>query len=295
MDIRALTIFNHLARSLHFGRTSKACHLSPSALTRTIQRLEEELGKPLFYRDNRRVSLTPEGEIFKRYADDALQRWQELQLELASDGMLFGQLALYCSVTAAISFLPRILGAFRQTYPGVQIKLQTGDAAEALNKLSNGEAQITIAALPHKLPPAVVFIPLGQTPLVFIEPVDYPRTLIRQGNTIDWQATPLIVPEQGLSRIRLDRWFRAQNLLMNIYAQVAGNEALLTMVSLGFGIGVVPQLVLEKSAMQDRVRILATAPSLAPFIIGACTLKKHLSNPLIAAFWSTLDQRTDKG
>ena len=61
MDIRAITIFNHLAHSLHFGRTSRACNLSPSALTRTIQRIEEELGQPLFQRDNRTVTLAPAG------------------------------------------------------------------------------------------------------------------------------------------------------------------------------------------------------------------------------------------
>ncbi len=286
MDIRAIKIFNHLARTLHFGRTSRACNLTPSALTRTIQRIEEELGKLLFRRDNRSVSLTPAGEIFKRYAEEAEQHWQNLQRELADDMALRGEISIYCSVTAATSILPRILWAFREAHPGVQIKLQTGDAAEALDKLKNREAEVTIAALPEQRPPSVVFVELAQTPLVFIKPADGTRSLAGGNGDIDWQRIPVILPERGLSRERIDRWFKEKDIQPNIYAEVAGNEALLAMVSLGCGVGVVPGLVLEKSPLRERVRIFEVEPGLTPFTIGACTLEKHLTNPVIQALWA---------
>jgi LysR family transcriptional regulator, positive regulator for ilvC len=284
MDIRAIRIFAHLAHSLHFGRTSRACNLTPSALTRTIQRIEEELGMPLFRRDNRSVSLTPAGEIFKHYAEEAELRWQTLQRELADDKTLRGEISLYCSVTAATSILPRILRAFRQAHPGVQIKLQTGDAAEALDRLNNREAEVTIAALPEQLPPAVVFVELAQTPLVFIEPADDAE--FSTGDDIDWHQIPVILAERGLSRVRIDRWFKEKGIQPHVYAEVAGNEALLAMVGLGCGVGVVPKLVLEKSPLRDRVRMFEVTPELTPFTIGACTLVKHLTNPVIQAFWA---------
>ncbi|MCI5223533.1 MAG: LysR family transcriptional regulator, partial [Candidatus Electrothrix sp. AR4] len=62
MDIELLKIFRHLSASLHFGRTSRAYNISPSGMTRTVQRLEAELGEQLFIRDNRSVSLTRAGE-----------------------------------------------------------------------------------------------------------------------------------------------------------------------------------------------------------------------------------------
>jgi LysR family transcriptional regulator, positive regulator for ilvC len=292
MDIRAIKIFAHLAHSLHFGRTSRACNLTPSALTRTIQRIEEELGTPLFRRDNRSVSLTPAGEIFKHYAEEAERRWQTLQRELTDDETLRGEISLYCSVTAATSILPPILRAFRHAHPGVQIKLQTGDAAEALDRLNNREAEVTIAALPEQLPPAVVFVELAQTPLVFIEPADGAESFTGDGG-IDWQRIPVILAERGLSRVRIDRWFKEKGIRPHIYAEVAGNEALLAMVSLGCGVGVVPGLVLEKSPLRDRVRIFEVTPTLTPFTIGACTLVKHLTNPVIRAFWASV--LPDKG
>ena len=295
MDIRALHIFTRLARTLHFGRASRDCGLSPSALTSTVQRIEEELGVRLFVRDNRRVSLTAAGLVFQRYAEEAQQRWQALQRELAGSAGLRGELSLYCSVTAAQSLLPRILAAFRDSHPEVRITLQTGDAAEAISKLRGREAEVTIAALPDDLPPAIEFIVLAETPLVFLGPVQFADTIVYRDGAIDWQRTPLITAERGLSRERVDRWFQDKGVQANIYARVAGNEALLTMVSLGCGVGVAPRLVLEKSTLQDQLRVLDVRPRLAPFIIGACTFKKNLDNPLVAAFWATVGRQTAQG
>ncbi|MDR2549564.1 MAG: HTH-type transcriptional activator IlvY [Desulfobulbus sp.] len=288
MDIRALKIFSHLAATLHFGRTSRACHLTPSALTRTIQRIEEQVGAPLFRRDNRTVALTPAGAAFKRYADEVVERWQALQRELADNEVLGGEISLFCSVTAAMSILPPILKAFRLLHPGVQIKLQTGDAAEALDRLDNRQAEVTIAALPERLPATIVFVELALTPLVFIAPADGAEFLEREGERIDWARIPVILAERGLSRERIDRWFGANGIRPNIYAEVAGNEALLAMVSLGCGVGVVPELVLEKSPLRDQVRLVEVESGLAPFVIGACTLEKHLLNPVIRAFWTAI-------
>jgi hypothetical protein len=62
VDLRDLKMFLHLAESRHFGRSARAMHVSPSTLSRQIQRLEEDLGQPLFVRDNRTVTLTEAGK-----------------------------------------------------------------------------------------------------------------------------------------------------------------------------------------------------------------------------------------
>ena len=66
MDLRDLKTFLHLAESRHFGRSARAMHVSPSTLSRQIQRLEEDLGQPLFVRDNRTVTLTEAGEELRK-------------------------------------------------------------------------------------------------------------------------------------------------------------------------------------------------------------------------------------
>ena len=92
--------------------------------------------------------------------------------------------------------------------------------------------------------------------LLFIAPVSFKTKGMRKNIPIDWNTVPMIMAERGLGRQRLDNWFKQGGIQPNIYAQVAGNEAIITMVSLGCGIGVVPSLVLEKSPMRDQVVIL---------------------------------------
>ncbi|MBB5347460.1 HTH-type transcriptional activator IlvY [Desulfoprunum benzoelyticum] len=289
MDIHELKIFRHLARSLHFGRTSQACNITPSGLTRTVQRLENELGRQLLLRDRRSVSLTPAGMIFREYAEEAIQHWSKLQASLAGNNTLAGEISLYCSVTAILSILPDIFSRFRKAHPEVLIHLQTGDAAMAIGKLQNGEADIAIAALPDHLPESLEFIEIIRTPLIFIRPSHFPDSVVYDHGSIDWQQTPLIVAERGLSRQRADRWFSEKGIQPNIYSQVAGNEAIIAMVGMGCGVGIVPRLVLDKSPQQDQVAILAVTPELEPFRVGACTLARSRRNPVVQSFWRIIE------
>ena len=73
-----------------------------------------------------------------------------------------------------------------------------------------------------------------------------------------------------------------------IYAQVAGNEAIVSMVSLGFGIGVVPQIVLDNSPLIGKVQVLDIKPQLEVYDVGLFTQEKKLKSPLINAFWSQI-------
>lgn len=292
MNIRELQLFKHLASSLHFGRTSRACNITPSGLTRAIQRLEGEIGQELFLRDKRSVSLTFAGESFKKYTEDVILRWEQFQSTLSLDSVIKGDISLYCSLTAILTILPNILSNFRQTYPDVQINLQTGDAAMALTKLENGEVDITIAALPDSQPKGIEFIKTIETPLIFIASGRFPETVVLNHGQVDWQQTPIIMPERGLSRTRTETWFSHKNIQPNIYSHVAGNEAIIAMVSMGCGIGVVPQLVLEKSHLKDEITVLDVSPELKPFSVGVCTATKNRLKPVVKAFWTIVEDQS---
>jgi LysR family positive regulator for ilvC len=292
MDIQELKIFRHLARSLHFGKTSQACNITPSGLTRTVQRLETELGKQLLFRNRRSVSLTPAGMVFRDYAEEAIQHWHRLQSSLADDNVLTGELSLYCSVTAILSILPDIFARFRRAHPEVLIHLQTGDAAMAIGKLQTGEADVAIAALPDRQQEQLEFIEIVRTPLIFIGPGRFQETVTYCDDTVDWRKTPVILAERGLSRQRADRWFKEKGIEPNIYSQVAGNEAIIAMVAMGCGVGIVPRLVLEQSPLQDQVHLLAVSPELEPFCVGACILAKSRYNPLVRSFWQIIELET---
>jgi len=290
MDQRALQHFVNLAESLHFGRAAEAGHISPSALSRGIQRLEEEMGTTLFERNNRSVSLTEAGRLFLDYARNALGDWDAIRNSLMkASGELHGEISMFCSVTASYSFLFDILARFRRDHPRIEIKLHTGDPEEAITRVLAGSEDISIGARPPRLPRGLAFRPITVSPLVFIaakEGAQIPGSGRRQARAADWSGTPMILPERGIGRNRSDDWFRRLGVSPNIYAQVAGNEAIVSMVSLGFGVGVLPRIVLDNSPLADKVRVLDVRPELAPYEVGLFALEKRLASPLISVFWS---------
>lgn len=293
MDLRDLKTFLHLAESRHFGRSARAMHVSPSTLSRQIQRLEEQLNHPLFVRDNRTVTLTEAGEQLRQFAQQTMLQYQQMRHTLGQQGpSLSGELHLFCSVTAAYSHLPPILDRFRAEHPSVEIKLTTGDAADAVEKVDSGEADMAIAGKPETLPPGVAFSILDDLAVVLIAPaLPCPvRTLVQQPIP-DWTKVPFILPEQGPVRRRIELWFRRKKITNPfIYATVAGHEAMVSMVALGCGIALIPEIVLENSPepVRNRVLIMDRNDENTPFELGVCVQKKRLNEPLISTFWKLL-------
>lgn len=284
MDIPKLKLFCALAASLHFGRAAGACHVSPSTLSRNIKQLEDDLGVSLFERDNRSVALTHEGESFLQFAREVLQQWEAYQESLlAQADQLRGQLSIYCSITASYSFLYDVLTRFRVKHPGIALKLHTGDPAQSIERIQASYEDIAIAAKPDKLPPGISFKPIAHSPLVFIGAKG-----LRDWDKADWNQIPVIIPEEGLARERLDSWFESNAIKPTIYAEVKGNEAIVSMVSLGFGVGVLPKIVVDNSTLVEQVELFVQQPDLGPYSIGICVMEKRLKSPILHAFWSQL-------
>ncbi len=286
MDIRSLKMYLHLCDSLHFAKTAEQSHVSPSTLSRALQRLEEELGSKLFDRDNRSVTITHAGVEFKRFAEQTLSEWTQLRSRIdPSQQFLHGNLNLYCSVTAAYSHLPALLDRFRREHPHVDINLNTGDPANAVNQIQKNRADIAIIALPEAFPSSLHFTPIDKVPISVIAPtiqcqvqqwVNQPK--------IDWAKLPYIVPDHGPGRKRIDLWFKQMGIKPNIYAQVSGQEAIVSMVALGCGVGISPEAVIHNSPVRDRIQILASPIPIPPFELGCCCKEKRTNDPIISAF-----------
>lgn len=288
MDIKSLRLFQHLANSLHFGQTASACHVSPSTLSRAIQRLEDELNCELLQRDNRSVLLTPAGEKLLGFSNQTLEQLDGLKNSLnLTQEALSGTLNIFCSVTAAYSHLPKLLDKFRRAHPQVDINLDTGDAADAYDQVSSQKVDLAIAAQQDNVAQNIYFQSMAKIPLNIIAPaMDCAVTERLKGVNIDWANIPVILPEHGTVRKRFDNWYRQKQLgKPNVYAQVSGHEALVSMVALGCGVGIAPQVVLDNSPVKERINVLSEY-NLEPFSLGLCCLKKRLNNPLIEAFVS---------
>lgn len=285
-EYEPLRQFVELARTLHFGRAARACHVSPSALSRSVQRLEAQLDEQLFERQHHNVTLTPAGEAFRRHAISVLEEWHRFEADRAgSHGVLEGTVHVYCTVTAAQSLVPDLIGLVRRAHPGIRIELATGYAADAIERLRGGGIDVSVAALPDRLPAGIVSRLLTTTPVVFAGPSEGPVHDALRRRPIEWSELPLVLPAYGLARDRADRWFERRGISPSVYAEIQGHEAILSLVALGCGVGVVPRLVLESSALRDRIIEIPVRPALRPFRIGLCVRERSLSNPLVAAVW----------
>ena len=275
---------------LHFGRASRQSNVSPSALSRIVLRLEGEVGRQLFIRDNRSVELTPAGAAFRAYAREVLDGWDRLRGELESGSRgVSGELRLFSSVAASYTVIAGLLRKSRLRYPGIHIRLQTGDPARSMDMVRDGEADITVAARPDSMPRNFVFKTVIVTPLIFIAPVMASEAASLTASVpIPWQRVPMVLSEKGLSRSRTDGWFRKAGIKPNVYAEVSGHEAVISMVRLGFGVGIVPKIVVQRFAQKDEIKILDVKPSLEPYIVGLCAHKRRLEIPVVRAFWNII-------
>ena len=296
MNINDLKVFLTLSSTLHFARTAEKHAISPPTLSRCIKRLEQEAGAALFDRDNRRVALTRAGRAYAEFAHDVLARWDAFQQQTATtSGSVSGEVSLYCSVTASQSLLSPLLAGWRGKFPQVDVRVNTGDQALSLQRLKENAEDFVIAARPENLPSNTLFKRLSADDLVFIAPSQGPIfDQLSGGDSRVWRELPWILAERGLSRSRHDSWFKGERLKPQVYAQVSGHEAIVSMVSLGFGVGLVPELVLGNSPLSGKImrfrpaEVLSGNP-LGPFEVGLCVLKRRLGSSLMETLWKSVN------
>ncbi|MDF2154067.1 HTH-type transcriptional activator IlvY [Vibrio sp. CAU 1672] len=291
MNIKSLQLFIHLCDSKNFSKTASAMHISPSALSRQIQKLENDTNQILFVRDNRSVELTTQGKKLVPVALKILSDWQQYQNQLkGTEDELQGEIRLFCSVTASYSHLPELISEFRLQHPYIEFKLSTGDPAQAIEKILSDEADIAISAKPEQLPAKIAFEPISEVPLSVIAPASissFAEELHKERP--DWTAIPFILPEAGTARERANAWFKKMRIKPNIYAQVSGHEAIVSMVALGCGVGIAPEVVIVNSPVRDKIQRLKLEP-IKPFKLGVVCKRSNLENPLLAAFWKVAEK-----
>ncbi len=290
MDLRELHTFLVLANCLHFGKAANTCAMTPSTLSRIIKRLEDELEVQLFKRDNRNVVLTEQGVIFKKFAEQYSHAYNTMKAELNNlHEDMHGKIKLYCSVTASIFLLPSLLHQFRSKYPQIEMNIETGDAAMALQKLQANDVDLSIAAVSKSLPRDIISFELAKIPLVFIAPKDIPTDWYKD-NDINWKQLPYIISEQGELRKSIDCWFKRHRITTpKIYAEIAGNEAIVSLVALGVGVALIPKAVVEQSSNASNVQVLLQPMEVQPFNVSLCVKAESLDKKQILAFVNMLE------
>lgn len=246
MNFYELQAFITLADSLHFGKAAAKLNMSPSALSRIVSRLEDEMQALMIDRSNRQVVITEQGKLFYKFAKDTLQKQKNLAEEISgTNESVTGTLQIYASVTACYTILPDFLKKLSEKYPDIHFSIETGDPAAAIELVKEGKVALAVGAIPESGISMLETVSVTKTPLVYAASKNGPYTQVSGSPQDIVSSVPLILPKTGIARTRFDKWIKSRNVKPTIAAVTEGNEAIMSLVQLGLGIGLVPQIVLE--------------------------------------------------
>ena len=139
MELRVLRYFLEIAREGSMTAASEVLHVSQSALSKQMKELENELGKKLFRRKSRSVSLTEEGILLRRRAEDILDMVDKTTEEFRSlDELQGGDVYLGCAESHLISHIARKIRHFKKLYPLFHYHIISGDRTVVLDRLDRG-------------------------------------------------------------------------------------------------------------------------------------------------------------
>ena len=147
LSIRDIEIFLALAQTRHFTRAAERCHLSQSAFSQRISRIEAVAGLRLFERSTRHVKLTPEGQIFE---EEVRRIEHDMRMALSNLNDLaarrIGRVAVAALPSVAAVWMPSVIERYREQNPGVEVRLFDTLASTAMIMLREGKVDVAITA-----------------------------------------------------------------------------------------------------------------------------------------------------
>src|SRR5579884_4087075 len=149
MDTQNLAAFLEVADSGSFSKAAERLHLSQPAVSKRIAALEAQLGRPLFDRVGRQVSLTDAGRTLRPYARQALQDIEDARRALSQlSGKVAGRLSIGTSHHIGLHRLPPVLRAYTHKYPEVDLDIHFMDSEDACAAVLQGKLELGIVTLP---------------------------------------------------------------------------------------------------------------------------------------------------
>ncbi len=241
LEIQALEQFVILARTRSFTRAGEDLNLSQSALSRAIQKLEEQVGHPLFDRKPREVVLTDLGDLLFERAQEILKLVEQTTAELAEAGRR-GRIRLGAIPTIAPYFLPGLLGGFAEMRPDISVAVQEDTTGNLIKRCLNGEIDLAIVALPI-VAKYVEVEPLFSEELLLVAPVGHPLAMAEHLPVKALEGFPFVMlSEAHCLAENIYSLCRRQSVHPVTVERTSQLTTVQELVSLDHGVSIIPQM-----------------------------------------------------
>ncbi|HYM76192.1 MAG TPA: LysR substrate-binding domain-containing protein [Candidatus Dormibacteraeota bacterium] len=242
-----LKVFRAVAEHLNFRKASEHLFLTQPAVTLQIKALENDLGVRLFDRSANRVALTSQGSLLLRYARKLAALAAQAEQELGSAaGQFSGELSLGVSTTIAQYVLPRLIGAFLDEHPRVQLALRSGNTEEVVQLVLDSHVAIGLIEGPAR-ERGIHTENFMRDELVLIVP---PNSESPHFSPQQLLASSLLMREQGSgSRHVVEAALEKSGLKLKSFKSVMdldSTEAIKSAVEAGLGVGFVSRWAISK-------------------------------------------------
>jgi DNA-binding transcriptional LysR family regulator len=243
LDLGKVRSFVVLASELNFSRAARRLNMTQPPLSRQIKLLEEELQVVLLERTSRRVALTSAGHVFLSEAQKLLAQ-SELSVVAARKAALgtAGTVKIGFVGAATYSFLPKLITMARSGAPQIELELVQMESADQVRSINEGRIDIGFSRPllgSHNLNSVCV----AREPLALAIPRIHPLAKRRRVRLEDLHEEPFIMfsREARYLHDKLSTLVASADISPRIVQQMTHSQAILSLVSVGIGLAIVPQ------------------------------------------------------
>jgi DNA-binding transcriptional LysR family regulator len=261
IDFDGVQAFVAIAELGGFSKAARELHITQTALTRRLQKLEAYLGLKLLDRTTRKVELTAVGRDFLPQARSIVQEMTSA-VERLKDMSLHarGNLTLACIPSMTSHVLPGIIRAYAKHYPDNHIRLLDASSDEVRNAVLNGQAELGIAVQgePHQeLAETVLFA----DPLVFVCRTPHPLQGRKSVTWADMRDTELVgVSSFVATRVFMDYQLAKRNIRLHGKYEVQHHATAVNLVAAGVASAILPSSTIQEGDRPGLRKITLTGP-----------------------------------
>ena len=235
MEIRVLKYFLAVVEAESISAAAKAMHITQPTLSKQIRDLEDELGKQLIIRGSKKISLTDEGRLFHKRAQEIVDLVSKTQSEIRSEHV-GGDIYIGCGETEGMRLIAKAIKSLRQDYPLIHVHLFSGNVTDVMERLDKSLLDFGVLISPPSLSGYdSVQLPFSDTCGLLMRK----DSLLANRDTIrpdDLTDLPLIISRNENSRRAMSKWAGQNIEALNIVAtfNLILNAALLVEEGVGY-------------------------------------------------------------